>query len=100
TGHLWPGESPKATVMPNFNPTDDELADLIGLYVDDALTESLRIYVEERAAADPAIAREITTLCAARDQIRGAAQPTPDPWFTERALESLLRANGRAATTF
>jgi anti-sigma factor RsiW len=77
---------------------DDELAELLGLYIDDALPEALRAAVERRAAADPAVAAELASLGKTRDSVRSDSGPRPaDPWFVERTLGGLLRASSQAS---
>lgn len=71
--------------------TDDEQTDLIDLYIDDALPESLRAHVEAFLAAHPESAQDAASLQATVAQIKATSVPRPDDWFVERALDSLLR---------
>lgn len=71
--------------------TDEQLAELIGLSIDEELPESLRAAVEHAIADDPALARDAETLRSTVERLRGVGLDRPDGWFVERALQGLLR---------
>ena len=75
------------------NAERDELTDL---YVDDALPETLRATVETFLAAYPEAAAEAAALQATVRRLKAAPSDRPDAWFTERALDRLLREHVEA----
>lgn len=79
--------------------TDAERDELIDLYVDDALPDVLRRSVEAYLAAHPEAAAEAASLQAAVRRLNSAPGDRPDAWFTERALDRLLREHAAAQET-
>ena len=71
--------------------TDDELAELIGLSIDEDLPEALRAAVDRAIEADPTAAVDAATLRDTVDRLRAVTADKPDAWFVERALQGLLR---------
>ncbi len=71
--------------------TPDTLSDLMDLYMDDELPESLRAHVELFLAAHPDAAQDVVRLKAAIHQLKAAAAERPDDWFIDRLLGTLLR---------
>jgi anti-sigma factor RsiW len=76
--------------------TQDERDELIDLYIDDALPESLRARVEDFLAAHPDAAATVATLRATVARLQAAPSERPDGWFVERALDRLLREHAEA----
>ena len=76
--------------------TQAERDELVDLYVDDALPEALRENVEAYLADHPKAAAEAAALQAAVSQLKSAPGERPDAWFTERALNRLLREHAEA----
>ena len=79
--------------------TQAERDELIDLYVDDALPETLRMVMEAHLADHPVSAAEATTLQATVSRLKTAPSDRPDAWFTERALDRLLREHAAAQET-
>ncbi len=79
--------------------TQAERDELIDLYVDDTLPEALRATVEAHLAAHPEAAAETAALQAAISRLKSAPGDRPDTWFTERALDRLLREHAAAQET-
>jgi anti-sigma factor RsiW len=79
--------------------TQAERDELIDLYVDDALPEALRAAVEAYLMAHPEAAADAATLQAAISRLKAAPGDRPDTWFTERALDRLLREHAEAQDT-
>ena len=79
--------------------TEDELADLLDLYIDNALPESLRATVETYLAAHPQRAAETAALQATVQKLQTAPRDRPDAWFVERALDRLLQEHHGAQET-
>ncbi len=77
--------------MTESDMTATELAELVDLYVDDALPEALRARLEAYLAAHPDAARDASTLRETVTRLHAASAARPDGWFVERALDSLLR---------
>ena len=71
--------------------TEDELAELIDLSLDDTLPEALRGHVEAHLAANPDAARDAAALRLAVARLKAAPAERPDAWFMERALGRLLQ---------
>ena len=76
--------------------TEDERDELIDLYIDDALPESLRARVEDYLAAHPDAAKTAAALRVTASRLKAASTDRPDAWFVERALDRLLHEH-RAA---
>ena len=76
--------------------TDAEITDLLDLYVDNELPEALRASVETYLAAHPQAAQEVRALQETAARLKSAPNELPDPWFVERALDSLLREHAGA----
>lgn len=76
--------------------TEDERDELIDLYVDDALPESLRARVEEYLDGHPDAAADVAALRATAARLQAAPSDRPDAWFIERALDRLLREHVQA----
>lgn len=76
--------------------TEDERDELIELYVDDALPESLRARVEDYVAGHPDAAETVAALRATAARLQAAPTDRPDAWFVERALDRLLREHTEA----
>lgn len=76
--------------------TQDELADLMDLSVDDALPEALRARVEAHLAGDPDAAADMAALRATITRLQATPTDRPDGWFVERALDRLLREHSEA----
>ncbi len=79
--------------------TEDERDEMIDLYVDDALPESLRARVEEHLNAHPEEAADAAALRATVARLQAAPAERPDEWFVERALDRLLREHSEAQPT-
>jgi len=75
--------------------TSDELAELIGLSIDEDLPESLRTAVERAVASDPKAAWDASTLRETVDRLRSLPGENADEWFVERSLQGLLRDHDR-----
>ena len=71
--------------------TKEEIAELIGLSIDEELPEMLRAAVERAIAEDPKAAWDADTLRSTVDRLKALPQEKPDTWFVERALQGLLR---------
>jgi anti-sigma factor RsiW len=71
--------------------TEAERDELIDLYVDDALPETLRASVETYFTAHPEAAADAASLQAAARRLKSTPTDRPDGWFVERALDRLLR---------
>jgi len=71
--------------------TKEEIAELIGLSIDEELPEVLRAAVDRAIASDPAAARDADTLRSTVERLKGLSPDKPDTWFVERALHGLLR---------
>ena len=76
--------------------TQDELAELLDLYIDDTLPESLRSTVEAHLAANSEAARDAASLQATVLRLQSAPRERPDAWFVERALDRLLQEHSAA----
>jgi anti-sigma factor RsiW len=76
--------------------TEDERDEMIDLYVDDALPESLRARVEEYLDGNPDAAAAVVSLRATVARLQATPTNRPDAWFVERALDRLLREHGEA----
>ena len=76
--------------------TPAEQDELIDLYVDDALPETLRTTVETYLAGHPEAAADAAALQAAVSRLKTAPSDRPDAWFAERALNRLLREHAAA----
>jgi anti-sigma factor RsiW len=79
--------------------TQDELAELLDLYIDDALPEGLRAKVEAHLAAHPDAAHDAASLQATVLRLQSAPHERPDTWFVERALDRLLQEHSAAQET-
>jgi len=79
--------------------TQAERDELVDLYVDDALPETLRAAVEAHLAAYPGAAANAVTLRATISRLKSAPSDRPDAWFTERTLDRLLREHAAAQET-
>lgn len=79
--------------------TQDELAELIDLYVDDALPESLRARVADYLEGHPEEATRVAALRATVTRLQSAPAERPDGWFVERALNRLLHEHAEAQPT-
>ncbi len=77
--------------------TEAERDELINLYVDDALPETLRAGVEAYLAAHPEAAADAASLLAAVKRLQAATGDKPDAWFAERTLDRLLREHAAAS---
>ncbi|MCW3058397.1 MAG: hypothetical protein ABIY70_25655 [Capsulimonas sp.] len=75
---------------------DEEIAELIGLSLDEQLPEALRRTVDQYLAQHPDAAQDTATLRETVAKLRAAHTERPDPWFVERALKGLLRDNNSA----
>ena len=76
--------------------TDEELAELIDLSVDDALPLALRRHVEAYLAAHPEAAQDAQRLRQTVARLRAAPAERPDAWFVERTLDRLLHEHAAA----
>ena len=79
--------------------TEDERDELIDLYVDDALPESLRARVEEYLSRHPAEAAAVAALRRTVACLQAVPTERPDEWFVERVLDRLLREHSEAQPT-
>ncbi len=79
--------------------THAERDELINLYADDALPEALRATVEAHLATHPEAAADAATLQTTIRRLKSAPSDRPDTWFTERALDRLLREHTAAQET-
>lgn len=75
---------------------DEEMTDLIGLYVDNELPESLKQLIETRMESDPVLAAEVASLRDTVSALQSVPRAHPDNWFVERSLNGLLRENEKA----
>ncbi len=71
--------------------TDEEIAELVGLSIDQDLPETLRRAVDEALAKNPKLADDAVTLRATVEELKALPAEKPDAWFVERALQGLLR---------
>jgi len=78
--------------------TEEELAELIDLSVDDGdtLPEALRGHVEAYLVAHPEAARQAAALRETVARLKTAPTERPDAWFAERALDRLLQEHAGA----
>ena len=76
--------------------TVSEYADLIDLYVDDALPAALYGLAESYLAARPDAAEEAEGLKATARRLQSTIPEKPDEWFIERTLNRLLHAHNAA----
>ena len=79
--------------------TENERDELIDLYVDDALPESLRARVEEYLNGHPAEADAVAALRRTVARLQAVPTERPDEWFVERVLDRLLREHSEAQPT-
>ena len=76
--------------------TNEELAELIDMSIDDALPSALRGHVEAYLAAHPEAARDAERLRETVARLRAAPTERPDDWFIERTLDRLLQEHTAA----
>ena len=76
--------------------TEDERNELIDLYIDGALPESLRARVEEHLRGHPEEAAAVAALRKTVARLQSVPGERPDEWFVERALDRLLREHSEA----
>lgn len=76
--------------------TQDQIVELLGLYLDDELPEALRAHVETYLAAHPEADADVRSLRRTLDRLRAAPAERPDSWFVERTLDSLLHEDAAA----
>lgn len=76
--------------------TPSEWDDLLDLWADDALPETLASRVEGRQRADTNFAREAALLRRTVARLKNAPAARPDPWLAERVLGRLLREHDAA----
>ncbi len=76
--------------------TDEELAELVDLSIDDALPLALRGHVEAYLAAHPEAARDAERLRETIASLRATPTERPDDWFVERTLDRLLHEHAAA----
>jgi anti-sigma factor RsiW len=76
--------------------SNEALAELIGLSLDDELPEALKAAVEKLLAENPEAASDAAGMRAAVEALRALPAEKPDSWFVERALQGLLRDHDRA----
>ena len=76
--------------------TEDERDELIDLYVDGALPESLRAWVKDYLEGHPDEAATVAALRATKARLQAAPSDRPSAWFMERALDRLLREHTEA----
>ena len=79
--------------------TEDERDELIDLYIDDALPESLRARVENHLEEHPEEAAAVAALRATVARLQSAPAERPDGWFVERSLDRLLHEHAEAQPT-
>ncbi len=76
--------------------TKEQRAELLDLYVDEALPEALREHVEAYLAAHPEAQNDVATLQQTVARLNTATAERPDTWFAERTLDRLLREHSAA----
>ena len=76
--------------------TEDERAELLDLYVDDALPETLQRHAEVYLAAHPDAAADVASLKATVARLQAVPAERPDNWFVERTLDRLLQEHAAA----
>ena len=76
--------------------TNEELAELIDLSIDDALPPALRGHVEAYLASHPEAAQDAQRLRETVARLRAAPTERPDDWFVERTLDRLLHEHAAA----
>jgi hypothetical protein len=74
----------------------DELQELIGLWAEGTLPESLLARTEAEIAKDPNAASDAASLRDTLGKLRSTSDERPDDWFVERALSRLLREHDDA----
>ena len=79
--------------------TETKQAELLDLYLDDALPEALRASVEAHLAAHPEAAADAASLQATVLRLKAMPAERPDAWFAERTLDRLLREHAAAQET-
>ena len=77
---------------------ENELQELIGLWVDGTLPEALRGLVEAEFAKHPALAADAAILRQTARELKAMPAEYPDSWFVEKALTRLLREHDAAAS--
>ena len=84
----------------NMNSDSDDVAELIGAYVLDAIDDVERRRVERAAAADPLIAEEIDRLRAVADSLADSFEAEPPAGLWESILSEVEETPvGRGAST-
>jgi len=74
----------------------NELQELIGLWVDGTLPEALRDLVEAEMAKWPDLAEDAAALRQTARELRTLPAEHPDSWFVEKTLTRLLREHDAA----
>ena len=84
--------------MTDKQPFDPSAMDeLIGLWADGTLPDTLCSAVEALLAADPTLSADAQSLRRTRQRLTQAAGASrPDDWFVERSLRRLLREHDAA----
>lgn len=76
--------------------TGEQNTELLDLYLDDELPETLRAHVEAYLAAHPEASQDVHSLRETNARLRAAPAERPDAWFVERTLDGLLREHAGA----
>ena len=79
---------------------DEELQELIGLALDDALPEALQARLAAEFAKHPEAASDAESLRETVAKLRAARDERPDDWFVDRGLSRLLRDHDAAGEIF
>lgn len=74
----------------------DELQELIGLWAEGTLPESLRVRAETEMAKSAEATGDATSLRDTLGKLHSVPGERPDDWFVERALTRLLREHDDA----
>lgn len=79
---------------------EEELQELIGLALDDALPEALQARLAQELAKDPEAASDAESLRETVAKLKAARDERPDDWFVDRALSRLLRDHDAAGGVY
>jgi anti-sigma factor RsiW len=78
----------------------EDVRELLGNYIDEELTETMRRRIESHLAGCPACAGDLATLHTAVARLQSAAAPEPpNAWHFERLLDRLARDHDTPLTS-
>jgi anti-sigma factor RsiW len=77
----------------------ETVRELLGNYIDEELTQTMRVSVDRHVAGCKTCAADLATLQNAVAKIAESAEvEQPSPWFTERLLHRLAEQNETSLT--